>query len=434
MHRLRASPRWSTGFAHEARLPESAPERRGRPVQARADVTGRGPFRWISISQAASSASNVVVVVAAAASTSTDAVGRVTLLGAVYLMALCVCRGLVCDPLLLTDDPAPEDASNAVAVAGFIGPATALLLAPVVGPLLGPDASSLAWLAPALCPLLMQDALRYLAFRRGQALRAAVSDVVWLVVAAGLCYVQWRQGAAAPAALFGGWCAGGACAWLLLGAWLGVWPRVTRPIALLRKDARLRVSLLSDGLLTVGAIQAALVLTAVVAGNAAAGVVRFLQALFGPVTILFGALYISHTRSAGTGDGKGVARSLAIALTVATAAFATAFWALPSGIAHAIGGETMAAARAVLWPFTFAQVASALGTAAMSGLRISARAEAAAKVRAVWAVALLGATLVGGTLGGTLGVVYATATTHAAGAALWWSVLRQTRPDAARGQ
>lgn len=381
-------------------------------------------FGWVAASQAASSASNLVIVLAAAAGGDSSMVGSVTLLGAVYLVTLCLGRGLLGDPLLLADEPDAGTAGTIVGIAAVIGLGAGSLLTLIVAPLLGAEAMPAAAIGFVLCPLLMQDALRYVAFRRNRADLAAWSDLGWTVVAAVLAAALLGTRQLTTDRLFLSWCAGGtvAGAWL---AWvLGIAPRLSAPWRVLRANLGLRLSLLSDGLLTVGAVQAALVLTAMVAGKSAAGQVRFLQALFGPATILFMALYISSVSPGRHHDPGGAARSMFVKLGLTTLGFAGAFWALPASVGRAVSGGTFVEAQALLWPFTLSQVLAGLGTAGMTGLRLAGRTADAARIRGVWAVCLLAATWIGGAVAGVLGVLIGTSVAHAAGAGLWWLALR----------
>ncbi len=350
-------------------------------------MSGRVPrFGWVAVSQAASSASNLVTVLAAAAAGDSPMVDAVTLLGAVYLVTLCLGRGLLGDPLLLADEPDAGEADTVVGLAGVIGLVAGSALTLVVAPLLGAEAMPATTIGLVLCPLLMQDALRYVAFRRNRADLAAWSDLGWTVVAAVLAAGLLTTRQLTTERLFLSWCLGGAAA----GAWLAwalkIVPRLSGPWRVLRSNLDLRLSLLADGLLTVGAVQAALVLTAVVAGRSAAGQVRFLQALFGPATILFMALYISSVSPGRHQDPRGAASSMFVKLGLTTLGFACAFWALPAAFGRAISGGTFVEAQALLWPFTLSQLLAGLGTAGMTGLRLAGRTADAARIRGVWAV------------------------------------------------
>lgn len=392
-------------------------------------MSGVSRFGWVAVSQAASSASNVVVVLAAAAGGDASIVGAVTLLGAVYLVTLCLVRGLVGDPLLLGVRRDDTTVGTVVGIASVLGLTAGAGLALVIAPLLGSDALAAYMVGLMLCPLLTQDALRYVAFSRGRADLAAWSDIAWAIVATVLAAALLAAQQLTTAGLFLAWCVGGTAAggWL---AWrLGVAPRLSAPWQLLKSDFSLRLSLLADGLLTVGAVQAALVLTALVAGTAAAGNVRFLQALFGPATILFMALYISSAQPGGHRDARRTARTMSLKLGLTTLGFGGVFWALPASVGHIIAGETFTEAQTLLWPFTLAQLLAGLGTSAMTGLRLAGRAPEAARVRGVWAVLLLAGTWFGGSAGGARGVLLGTGVANAAGAALWWLALTRTGPD-----
>jgi hypothetical protein len=375
------------------------------------------------LSQVASSVSNVGLIIGAAHVGGDELVGTVGTLTASYLVALSIGRGLVGDPWLLSKDPGRDE--DAAGLAVLIGVAAGVAAWFALRNLLSGNQPALAVVALGLPALLAQDALRFVAFRRRRPRLAAAGDVLWAVVAAvGIAWTV-AAGEATVLGFIACWVGGGALAALFLGWRFRVAPSLAGGASLLRREPRLRASLLWDSLLTNGAIQVALLLTAWVAGLAAAGQIRLLQAVFGPVTLLYGVTYVSEaTRGSGT-PLRPVDTALRIArrLTVASLVVAAALWIVPTGLGVEVAGETFLAAQALLMAFLAPQIISVVGAAGMAGLRFDGRADVAARIRTPWALALVAGTVAGGEFAGVLGVIAGTAVAHTLATVAWWRAL-----------
>jgi hypothetical protein len=396
-------------------------------IEPNTQQTHSGRNRWIAVSQVASSLSNLALLIGVAHVGSDELVGTIGSLSASYLIALSIGRGLVGDPWLLSKDPGRDE--DAVGLAVLIGVASGLTAWFTLRHLLVHDQLSLAVLGGCLPVLLAQDALRYVAFRRLQPRLAAASDVLWAVVAAGGIVWIIATGQATVFSFVVAWVAGGALAALLLGRRFRTFPSMLGGLSLVRRESGLRASLLWDSMLTNGAIQVALLLTAVVAGLGAAGQIRFLQAVFGPVTLLYGVSYVSEaTLSPGmTRRPVVIAKRMAQLLAGASLVVAVGMWIVPQWLGLELAGETFLQAQILLLPFLAPQVISVVGAAAMAGLRFDGRADVAARIRTVWAVALIAGTVAGGRFGGVHGVIAGTALAHAFGTLAWWRALLRER-------
>jgi hypothetical protein len=377
----------------------------------------------IATSQIASSVSNVGLVLAAAVTGGPGAVGAVGTLSAAYLLAICLERGLLGDPLLLARDVSDHGARASATLALGLGLACGAVAYPLLAGGVAVDASAAALLAAALAPLLLQDLLRYVAFARHRAWAAAASDLVWVAVTVVALVWLAVTGRATVLTLVAAWVGGGVVAALLLAASLGVWPATggLRRLMATQRSSRLHLTL--DGLLTSGSIQVALLVTAAVTSLADAGLIRFLQALFGPMTLLFGVLYVgevSHRRQQGP---RASALAMAALLSAGALLVGAAVWLLPTPLGARAAGTTFVGAQALTPLFTVAQWLAGLGTAAVTGLRLSGAVDRAAAIRAVWAALLIAGTAAGGLAGGAAGVIAGTAAANAIGAALWWAAL-----------
>ncbi len=338
-------------------------------------------------------------------------------------LVLAIGRGLVGDPWLLSKENGRDE--DAVGLALLIGLAGSVAAWFALRGLLVGDRPVLALLAVGLPALLAQDALRYVAFRRLRARLAAASDVLWAVVAAAGIAWTVAAGQATVLRFIAVWVGGGALAALFLGWRCGVFPSLAGGVALIRREPHLRVSLLWDSLLTNGAIQVALLLTAWVTGLAAAGQIRLLQAIFGPVTLLYGVSYVSEaTRTSGMARRPvDTAVRIAQRLTVASLVVSAALWMVPPWLGAEVAGETFLEAQGLVLAFLVPQIVSVVGAAAMAGLRFDGRADVAARVRTPWALALVAGTVAGGEFAGVLGVIAGTALAHTLATVAWWRAL-----------
>lgn len=387
--------------------------------------TQSGRNRWIAVSQVASSLSNLALLVGVAHVGTDELVGTIGSLSASYLIALSIGRGLVGDPWLLSKDPGRDE--DAVGLAVLIGILSGLTAWITLRHLLSHDQLSLAVLGVCLPALLAYDALRYIAFRRRQPDLAAASDLLWAGVTAGGIVAIIASGHSTVFNFVVAWVGGGALGGLFLSWQFRTLPSVQGGLSLVRRETTLRFSLLWDSMLTNGAIQVALLLTAGVAGLGAAGQIRFLQAVFGPVTLLYGVSYVSEaTLSPGMARRPVViAKRMAELLAGASLVVAAGMWIVPRWLGVQLAGETFLQAQDLLLPFIPWQVISVVGAAAMAGLRFDGRADVSAKIRTAWAVALIACTVAGGRLGGVHGVIAGTTLAHAFGTlAWWWALLR----------
>jgi O-antigen/teichoic acid export membrane protein len=394
----------------------------------RSSAPSRADRTWLSMSQVAASLGNFLLVLAAAGRLPPSGVGVIGLVLAVYLIALAIGRGIVGDPALLRA-AIGRDTAAVAGSAAIIGLATALVAAAPLAALL-PDARLVpAYVVLAMPLLVMQDALRYAAFGQSRPRDAAVSDLVWLVLSAVGLAIAVLAGSTRPADYVLAWIGGGVVATLVLMRFMRAKVSVVDGWKSLNRDRRLRVSTALDSTATNGAQQVSFFAIAIFAGVGQAGVVRFLLAWHGPVTLLFAAMYVDGIWSVRTAPdtvetaARRVATRMAVILAVASIGAGLAFLVVPEGWGSAVAGETFSRSRGPMVVFTIAQVMSAFATAAVSGLRYIGRVDAAVRIRILWALLLLVAGGIGSALADAMGYCAALCLANAAGAVLWWRAL-----------
>lgn len=383
---------------------------------------------WLATSHVSSSLGNVVVVFATAASLTAEDVGAAALVLAAYLLALSVVRGVVGDPALLTK--AAVGVHEIAGAAVLLGICCAPVAFWILWLLLPDQPIPVAAISVALPLLLMQDSLRYIAFANRQPRLAAISDITWLALTAVPSVVFLVGGSEHILAFVGPWIGGGVVASFVL------LKRLNGRIALeagwrsLLRERRLRAAMTIDSLATNGVQQIALLQVAVFASLEATGAIRFLQACFGPVTLIFTTMYVDGvwSVSASNEQPNAAARKVAIRMGVILVGAAAIMFALlqfmPLRAGKAFAGSTFVASRDILFLFALSQFTSGIGAGAMSGLRFLGRTGDATRIRLLWAVLLVVGTAWGTSVAGASGFCIALfAANGFAGAAWWWRLL-----------
>lgn len=354
-------------------------------------------------------------------------VGGVAVLLAAYTLAFVIARGGIGDTLLLAHEPEARDAGRAGGAALASGAVAATLLAPLLG-LVVARLDLVAVVCLALPLLLLQDSLRYVAIARGRTDLTARADTAWALIAVLSSLAAMRQSSDARALLaLAGWAAGGGLSALGLVTALGVRPRLAGLGTYLSASRLLRASLAGDALLTIGALQLTIVLGAVPMGLAGAGIVRLLQALFGPITLLFSMLYVEiiarHRVDRRQLPPVAAASWMAAVLVLATVCLSLLLLVVAQWLGIESRANGFAHAATYLAPFAASQIAAGLGTAAVTGLRLQDRAAVAARVRAGWAVGLVMATFTAAVWWNVAGYIWATTLVHTVAAVAWWRQL-----------
>lgn len=373
----------------------------------------------------AGSLSNVTVIVGAAWAGQASDVGTVGVLTSLYVVVLCAARGMLGEWLLLTRSTRPAPAEEAVGASVVIGVMAGAGTLPIMLLLLPEQGMAAIILAAAFPVLLLQDTLRYVAISRGAARHAAASDILWLactVLATVGCLATNKE---AAAWLVGAWTGGATigAGYLLLVSRLRPSVRSTR--AFMAAEGRLRASLAADALLTTGTLSVSVIVSAGTVGVSGVGVIRLLQALYGPITLLVGVLYVEFAVRR-LQDLHGVTPRQAAAwmtLVLTSSIVVLTLCLLAAEELVGADAEVIEAVAAVLVVFAISQVTAGVASAAVTGLKLADRAATAAKVRAFWAIGLVGGTALGGAFAGVLGYIWLTTVVNLVAATVWWHYL-----------
>lgn len=390
--------------------------------------------RWSMADQVLSSASNLALIVVAARTSSPETFGAFSLAYLGYAVALGVGRAGGADVLLLRAGADPEQGRTGAAPLLAVALALGFLLLPflLVAGVIGGDSLGrlLIALALVLPMLLMQDAVRHCFFARREPRAAVKNDLIWIVLqAAGFALVLANGLENAPEVLLLAWgiAAGGAGA---IGARrLGVRPRFSAVGAWVRHDRERIWGFVSDFLLTIGSVSAAIYLVGAIAGLAAVAAIRGAELLFQPLNALFSGLRVltlPALAKAATDGGLQVrvgARNLSAAYALTAAAWAAVVLALPDVAGRAILGVTWSSAEALLLAIGVLYLARAAAVPAMDGLRALGAARRLILVRLVFVAMLFTGTVAGAAAGGGHGAAYGLALASCAGLAAWWGGL-----------
>ena len=178
----------------------------------------------ITVSQTFSALSNFLIVMALGRYGGIRMVGEYSLAFVTYTAFLGVQRAAVTNPLMAralgSTGPAAEEASLAVMSSLCLGLGTSVVLV-VVGSGLG--IAPLAMLGLVLPGVLVEDALRFVAFRSGRHVVAVVIDGLWVVGSAGSVLVLRAHAGSARAVLL--WGLAGSLAAVVGMVYLRVRPR-----------------------------------------------------------------------------------------------------------------------------------------------------------------------------------------------------------------
>lgn len=389
---------------------------------------------WLGISLVAGSLSNVAPIIGAAWSGRPAFVGVLGVLLALYVIALCLTRGLLGESLLLTRISRPSIPAEAAGASLVVGIILGFAALPITLLLLPQQAWAALVLSVSLPILLFQDTLRYVTMYNKAVFHAAAGDLLWLVFATIATMACVATDHTEPGWLVTAWAGSGAVSASYLFVAAKVRPTVHALHGFLLGDRALRLNLAADALLTTGSLNLSILLTASTIGIAGVGIIRFLQTLFGPITLLFGVLYVEFaTRSRREANDVApfkAACRMAVVLIAGTIGLTFLTLAARELLGQNFGGAVLATSLPFLLPFAGSQVAASVGGAAVTGLKLAERTGIAARLRALWAAGLVGGTAVGGATAGINGYIWATTAIHVVAAVAWWHYLpgRPGRP------
>ena len=383
-----------------------------------------------------SSATNFVAVVLAARNGSPEAFGAVSLGLTTYLLAQSLVRSMVCEMLLIGDEPHRHESSRRGITAA------ALLSVPIAGVILlvalampadGPTRPVLLVLAACIVPLCVQDTLRYVAFSRSAPMRAATFDIAWAAVF-GLGLVMWAS-ALTSFRVWTAWCIGGAVVGFA-GALAGRhWSTPSAAVRWLRSNLTTSGRYILENLASQSVNALAIFALGALAGTAAVGAVRGVSTLFGPLTVLHTGVYaglLSQLRRE-THQRDRALRAVSTGL-VGAAMLGTGVWLLvPTSIGTALLGATWASARALVLPFGVGMVLTVASSGAVLGLRALVAAATTLRIRLITAPITLIMLVAGSAWAQQRGYSIGFALSSAIGTALLWFGYHQIRHEVPPG-
>ncbi len=249
---------------------------------------------WTTVDQVLFTLSNFAITLAVARGGGADTLGQFSVAFAVYLIVLGCSRSLVSESLLASprerSDRVPESAAHTLTL--LVAGVGALVVGLLGFILARPE---FLVVAVALPITLLQDVMRYSAFRRQKPALAALLDGGWVVASVAAWPLVLHTGTASTALML--W-AGGA----VLGtavAWPALRPRFARvgPACLWwRSEARsLATPLLLDSVIFAISAQALVFVVASVSGDGELGILRGGQVYFAPLGLVltaFGVLIV----------------------------------------------------------------------------------------------------------------------------------------------
>ena len=398
-------------------------------------VRGLSRAGWGLADQALSSLTNFALGIFVARTVGVEEFGAFSLVFAVYLLLMSVCRAFPMEPLQIrysgTPDATIRAASRrAVGSVLAIGIAASIVLLPIGFVLGGSVGGTLLALALTLPGLLVQDAWRsaFFAWHRGST--AFANDLLWAVVMAGGLIWLTSQGAGTAIAATLVWGTSATVA-AVAGMWQArVLPDPRRTRDWWREHIDLGPRFIAEVLSRLAGGQIAVYGIGVAAGLAALGSLRAAQLVVGPVQILFlgigliavpeGVRALSHSR----GRLVWLAVLMSVGLGLAGLLWGLIALLLPEQWGTFILGDAWDPAREVLLPVVVGQLGALASSGATMGLRTLAAARRSLRANLVISVLIVVLGIGGAVTLGTLGAAWGLAVAGLLGTLIWWKAFR----------
>lgn len=395
----------------------------------------------ITIDEIVGGASNVLIAVLAAHAMPVSSFGLFGVVFVIYILVVGVARALISDPLLVHPAEAETRREEVIASACVLGIGLGALtvavglVARLVDPRFG---DAVAVLGIGIPLLILQDLGRYIGFAIQRPSRALVLDTVWLVLVIGAGAAIIAVGNHSLAVFIAGWAGSGALSGVLL-FWQERQPRVHFNLAWLRYTWpfawRYLVSYTSTqgtGLAAAGAIGG-------IAGSRALGAIQGTVLLMRP----FGTFQVAAT-AASVPDISRIKtdvvavrrRAVTISGLTTTVAVVNAaiLLLLPAAVGHVILGNAWSAARPLLKPISVQLLFSGLWTGARAALLGTRAIGRVMRVDVGTIAAVFVANVIGVSINGALGAMWAVAVLQIAVAGIWWvATLDQLASDGRLG-
>lgn len=388
-------------------------------------------------SQGLSSISNFALVVVVAQSSSAADFGRFAIAYSVSLLVLGSIRGAVGETLAVTRGSNDDRAALGAAVL------LAIWLAAMVASFailwVGGMRSWLLVVAAGLPFLALQDAGRFVGFARLRPGLATTSDGVWLGVQLAGWLVLIVAGGASGMGFFTVWWGAAGVAAVVLSPKTG-WPDLPGGWMWLRRNGRLAGILGVESLASLGGSQAAVYAVGFVAGLPAAGALRGVQSLYGPVRAISGGVNSVALPEATRRRRDGGYESL-VKYAVSVAAWLTALGVvsvvilslIPDGWGRALLDETWPLARKVIPAVGVGLVAGMAMNGVRIGLRSARMGAEIVRLRVVATILVFALGIGGAVAGGLLWSAWGLALAQVATVLLGWRMLLGADMDRSSG-
>jgi O-antigen/teichoic acid export membrane protein len=399
---------------------------------------GGRPMRRAGLSladQLVSSVGNIVLTLLVAHTLSLTEFGTYALILAAYQVWVSFGQALVGEPLLvLSGRLTPTMVRGAMAVSVLLG----LLALPVVGlvALSGHASTALVVVGLLMPGLLLQDGLRYVAFAAARPAVALLSDLIWTLGQLGATAVLLARHEGTVPALVLAWglpsLVGAASTMIALR--LVPAPRAAR--GWITATRRLTPQYLGEAVTNLGAFQVVLYLTGLLAGVAAAGQLRIIQVIFGPVHVAVAAARAFGIPEAARRLRAGTDIAPLVRLAAAVLGLASLLWTVLIGLAPDLWGRLLPGAvwsAALVWLLGAQKTVESAGVGPFLVHRAKERARWTFLVRCAGTAVTVGSAVPliaaygaeGGGLAMLLGSVIAVS-------AWWWRYQRDDAAAAAR--
>ena len=327
--------------------------------------------------QAASSGSNFVLALCILASADQREFAAFAVAVTAYLLVTQLARSAFSLPVLMLysdgEGSVAERSGPPVAAGVATGMVGAVVLA-LAGLWFEASRTLFLVIACALPLLQYQDAVRHVAFAAALPKAAAQSDLLWVALQIVATAAVAVAGHASPTVLVLIWALAGSASGLVLGARLGVVPRVAGGLRWLRENGHLCVRLSTEFLLNSGSYYALSYGLVAVAGAEQLGRWRAAQALIGPVSVLLlGGTTLGVPESVRVRERVDSLRRFAVLLSTGLGAIsvlggASAYFVLPA-LGPTLFPETWETARPVLPVLTSFAAAVGASTGPIAALR-----------------------------------------------------------------
>lgn len=387
--------------------------------------------------QALSSVTNFGGTVVAARMLSPGDLGHFAAVGAVYVVALAIARGMINEPVVLGHSQGSSKTRRELQVAAaamlVLGSALAVLIASAAFATTGDIRRGLLLLAALLPALLFQDFARFVAMTLRSPARAVALDALWLGLQVVAVVAVETSGRRTSTFALGAWLAPGALSGVAGFALFRIRPMASGLAAWVSRNSALGYRFAIDNLLGQNTGVVLLFVLAVVSNSDQVAYFRVAQTAFGPLVVVSAGIRLAivpelvRVRDNDPVGFRRLIRRLGFALTATAMCWAVALRLVPSSFGQALFGASWSDAQRLILPVGVSVAAGGITTAAYIGIR--AYADARGSLRTITRVSItnvLAGTL-GAALGGSMGAALALAVSVPFTAILWVRQLRRSR-------